>query len=758
MNTSILLKELLDTDKTEIVRKLIDEFVASNQERISWRAVGDRPNNSGTIQAAGDPMRALIERVTNGIDAVIDRAYKEHGGKPVCTTPKEASQVWFGVPRDGLHKMSDSERRKLAQESVHVTLYPGDGQAKRTVDVSDFGTGLSPDLMPRTILSLNESNKLDKFYLAGAFGQGGSATLASCDYTLIASRSIDSPGTVGYTVVKYEPPRGVKLGSYVYLVYDGQVLVTGDIPTVFGTFATRVRHYGYDLDDYNAKLGPASVYGRSQTILFDPVLPFWFRTELHSFGRTIKGSRAALNGARDSEDDESKLSHSVPLFFSDLGEFGQIGIEYWVLEGQKSAPNRAFVNGTKPIVVSVNGQVHTEWSAKILRKDADLLHIASRMIVHIDCNKLSLDAKNAFFVSNREESRKGLIQNLILNELIGALRSDDQLRVLNDKARSESWKQRDELEEREIRREVAKMLKIFGFSVAEAVGGSGKAEKENTVTTARTGPRAKPDPIPPQDPPTFVSFVAERPTTLYPGQRRFIRIRTDALSTYHSASDSTKSRFSFLVEGEHLRFVGSTELRDGHMRAILTADIDALAGGVGRFTVELRPPASTTLSDKLDIAIVPTPEPKSKPTTMNIPDIDIQPIGDLGGEEWTNWGWPEDASEVGVDYQYQSNDDKLTIRYSSLLPRFKNALDGFTAKDSALATSFRKRYEIWLTTIVLIHWQDSQADPTSLSDADLDDDTKEGYRRDELRRSAKTAVVYAQREAVSLSATPTDTD
>src|SRR5262249_25667024 len=156
--------------------------------------------------------------ITNAIDAVIDRAHFEHGGKPACSNPRDAVQVWFGVPKAGLHKLSESERRKLAQDGVSVTLFEGDGKARRCVEIADKGLGLTPAQMPKTILSLNESNKLDKFYLAGAFGQGGSATFASSEYTLIASRSLTSPELVGFTVVKYEPPKGVKLGSYVYLV------------------------------------------------------------------------------------------------------------------------------------------------------------------------------------------------------------------------------------------------------------------------------------------------------------------------------------------------------------------------------------------------------------------------------------------------------------------------------------------------------------------------------------------------------------
>ncbi len=198
MDNAEFLAALLDTDKATQVSALVDKYCLAHADEIRWRAVGDRPNNTGPIGAAGDPARALLERVTNAIDAVIEKAHQDHEGKPTCSSPREAVQTWFGVPTQGLHKLADAAARKLAQESVTLVLHEGEGPDKRTVDVIDHGTGLTQAQMPMTILSLNAENKLDKFYLAGAFGQGGSATLSSSSATLIASRSYKTPSSVAF--------------------------------------------------------------------------------------------------------------------------------------------------------------------------------------------------------------------------------------------------------------------------------------------------------------------------------------------------------------------------------------------------------------------------------------------------------------------------------------------------------------------------------------------------------------------------------
>lgn len=756
MDEAKLLGHLLVADTLDDVRQLVDEYVQLKTEWVVWRPVGDRKNNSGTIQAGGDPARSLMERVTNGIDAVIEFAHHEHHGKPDCRSPREAAQAWFGIPASGLHKLTSVGRRKLAQGAVTLSLTPGDGKAKRTVTIADKGLGLTAEQMPRTILSLNAENKIDKFYLSGAFGQGGSATFATSDYTLIASRSVKDPTVVAFTVVKLEPPQGIKLGTYSYLTVSGALPTTLHIPEAFGDFSTIVKHFGFDLDDYPSPLGPNSVYGRAQAILFEPILPFWFENKVHGYSRTIKGSRTALNGAKDEDDEDSKLVWSNPLFFVDLGEHGFLGIEYWVLEpSTKTAPNKAFVSGSKPIVLTINGQTHAEWPASILRKDAGLMHLASRMVVHLDCNQLSFDAKRVLFVSNREESRKGLVRNMMLQELLGALKSDEKLAQLEEQARLAGTKEKDESAEREVRKEVAKMLRLFGFSASEEGGAEKAAEStEKAPGGGEKRSRPRPEPIQVNEPPSFLELVGDEPTEFFPGQRRYMRIRTDAHSKYHDASDPMKSRFSFLVDGEEVKPSGSSELRDGHMRAVFAAKDDAKVGAKGRITVELRPPSHATLSSSLSYAIVETPPAKQGGSKVDLPNIDCQPVESKESQEWVELAWPDDPSEVAADYQYQVANDTLVIRYSTIFPRYRTVREQFAAKDSVRAASFERRFEIWLITSVLIHWQDTQGDPTKLSETDLEPEKLDDFRRDELRRMSKAAVLYAQREVTTAVAAP----
>jgi hypothetical protein len=400
------------------VENAVAAFEEAVADRIAWVPVG-RENNCGTIQSSADPGRALVERVTNAIDAVMEMEHERHQGQPLCLSPKEAASAWLNVPSAGLSAMTPRARQQLADRVV-VTIKEGEDRQSRTVIVRDNGTGLTPEEMPATILSLSESNKLQKHYLAGAYGQGGSATYAVSRYSLIACRR-QGTSQVGFTVVRYEdlPPNLFKMGRYVYLTLDGAVLVA-DAPDDFAP-GTEVVHFGYDLTKYPSPVGPNSVYGLMNCVLFDPIIPVWLEDEVHRYRRVIKGSRNALNGAVDEGDDTTRgpsLSHNAPQYYVELGDFGRVGIEYWVLEAPRdptSKPIAGFVNPYRPIVLTMLGQSHGEMPLSVVRKDAELPYLVTRLVCHVDCNDLSPQAKRTLFVSNREGAcivrRKPIIES-----------------------------------------------------------------------------------------------------------------------------------------------------------------------------------------------------------------------------------------------------------------------------------------------------------------------------------------------------------
>jgi hypothetical protein len=744
---------LSSIEKVADVGEALDAF--KENKEIAEVPFGARPNNRGAIEVAADATRSAIERVTNAFDAVLELEHNRHSGKPDCRSPREAAEAWLNVSKkDGLSGLTTKQRQDLALNAI-VRLEPGEGPQSRTLTVIDRGIGIPPGKMKDTILSLNESNKIQKHYLAGTYGQGGSSTLFFSEYVFIASRAYGTD-QIAFTVVRYEdlPADDYKTGRYVYLVEGGDVLTIAARETDFA-HGTLVRHFGYDLSNYTASIGPKSLYGALQRVLFDPVSSIRLENKVAGWNRTIKGSRNALNGAVDHGDDSAKgpdIDYHLPQFNVSLGDHGDIGIEYWVLsrpetkEGKKAAkPSRNFVDDAKPIILTHNGQNQDEWSGRIIKKDADLpfLQAQGRLIVNVNCDRLSSAAKRLLFSSTREKSREGFLQNTIVAEVINLLKSDDELRRLNEEAREQSLKDKDETAEKEMQRQVAKLLRIVGPALvdiggAQAAGGDGTHKKR--------GPRGKPQVIEPKEPPTYIKILGDKDDeiTFYGGQRKYLRIETDANSNYHDPDDPKKSRINIAV-GQDLKVFGTSPLRGGRMRIGIQCSAEVAISSKGGIRVELYRPGMSTLSDERDYLVVETPVRKDDDRKTAFPQFKVIPVD---GPDEENWMYVTDDTDDNDVARHASgaemSEGVLYVYYSTIFPRFASERRRLEQQNPVLAASFVKRYELWLAVHALLVNDDEEKG--IVSDDEL---AEKEFARQERSRLASIAAMVAAQEVKS---------
>lgn len=762
-----LLQALLDATETSEVASALEAFEASFERGgLIWAPVGGRENNRGTIEVARDPGRSLVERLTNSIDAILELEHDKHNGMPDCRSPKDAATAWLNIPQAGLSELTPVTRRELAQK-VTITLSEGDGRNSRTVEVRDSGTGILPDQMSDTILSLNATNKLQKHYVAGIYGQGGSSTFASSKYTLIASRYSTSP-VVGFTVIRYIdlPPEEYKTGYYGYLAANKSVFQV-NMPEEKFPAGTLVKHFGYDLSDYASPVGPSSVYGLLNRILFDPILPVWLDSRVHRYRRVIKGSRNALNGAID-EGDESRrgpsLSHRMPMFYADLGDYGRIGIEYWVLErpAESKNPIAAFVHPNRPVILSLNGQNQGELSRNLVKQEADLPYLVQRLVCHVNCDALSPAAKRYLFVSNREEARHGVVYDLIKKEIVRALKSDDEMNRLNNEARDEGLRERDDAAKRELRREVVRLLRIYGAETSsEPVGGKPAKTGGEQERPSRPHPhKLRLQPLDTHEPPTYIRIVWDpnEPFTFYPGQRRYLRIETDANSSYHNPNSPSTSRINLIISEGLVDLRGSSPLVGGRMRAILEATAAAIVDSTGTLRVELTRPGLPTLHDECSFRIIETPPVQSASRQVSAPDFEIQPISGPEHPKWASLGWPDDIASVASEAIPENG--KIMIYYSESFPFYASQRSSLERRDLSLAKSFTSRYEIWLIVhSLLLREQQEQSQKADLASSELTTDSDEQggleeKERQERCRVAKLAAMMAAREIRLQKGTP----
>jgi hypothetical protein len=739
---------LLKATNTKEASDALAEFRRRRVTAIDERPVGYRPNNRGTIEVATDPGRSVIERITNAVDALLELEHYTHQGGTDYRSPREAAEAWLGVDPKGLGSMTLKRRQDLAHRIV-VTVEPGGGRESRIVTVRDTGIGLDSAEIPRTILSLNESNKWQKHYLAGTFGQGGSSTFAFSELTLVASRRYRS-NKISFTAVWYKdlPSNEYKSGHYVYVVENQLPLIIpieeSDILVPQGTI---VRHFGYDLTNYPSPFGERSLYGAMNRLLFDPVSPVWYENKVDGWNRGIYGSRTRLNsGSEDAEGgNKIELDHQMPLFSINLGDLGNIKFEYWVLpipEKRNTVPVAAYVDQRKPIILSINGQNQSELSAVHIRKDAELPYLRTRLVCHIDCNDLSSTAKRSLFASTREQAKEGQILARIRDEIIEALKSDDELVRLNREAKEKSLSDSDEESKKRLQKEVARMLTLMGKAQIDTDKASQKGAGTSRAGTG--GGRKKVEPLETREPPTYIKILRDKdqPITFHETQRRWLRIETDAPSDYHDPAKPQHSKINLIV-GAELRLVGTSALRGGRMRVAVECLAGVGVGKEGKIKVELHRKNLSTITDEATYRVIEKPKPDEKKRVQKFPDFRLI---EVKGPEDENWKYITEQSTDITKYSSAAELDEgtLLIYYSSHFPKFSEEFSRWSKLDTHKAASFQRRYEVWIAIhSLLLHEQEDSAE------ADVPEDVADEFFRQERCRFSAVAAMIANQEVKS---------
>jgi len=156
-----------------------------------------------------NPIAALVEKVTNSIDAILTRKCFEAGIDPESNqAPRSMEEAIKKFFPDNKNWDMQSFRRKQAEEIQIVA----DGPPRNTsVIIYDNGEGQHPEDFERTFLSLVRGNKINIHFVQGKYNMGGSGALVFCGrkrYQLIASKRFDNNGKLGFTLIRQR-----KIGS-----------------------------------------------------------------------------------------------------------------------------------------------------------------------------------------------------------------------------------------------------------------------------------------------------------------------------------------------------------------------------------------------------------------------------------------------------------------------------------------------------------------------------------------------------------------
>jgi len=461
MRDNTLLHELLEADDEASALKALEKRGLFDNLK-HWRYVGDLRNNESVILAQqSSATAALVEKYTNGLDAVLLRSCKAKGidprGPKAPKTMAEAVDLFF----DDLESKGSETIRDVADRNL--VLYATGGKARPSLSLYDAGEGQLPKDFPTTFCSLISAGDRGSYkgavpFVQGRFNMGGTGVLQFCSperkLQLIVSRvPVELAKTKdhewGYTIMCYFPGKDGQDPSWRYLVDDSgeSVYTAGDAPLGLLPHAgvpkglpeprerkvssgTLIKMYDYEAPKSNIC---GELFKKVEEYLLRPALPLRIIECRKEYTAKVMAvtvwdcmARWARNGKIE-DDFTDGASFEVTL---DNGEMvpGEIRVfKAEDLSDDQDAPH----TGVRCLV---NGQSHGKRDARFFRTRAvDKEHIAGSILVTLFGEKLSQVTKNHLFLSNRETLREGRVLDDLLGKLQTELRDHEALIDLNQR-------------------------------------------------------------------------------------------------------------------------------------------------------------------------------------------------------------------------------------------------------------------------------------------------------------------------------------
>ncbi len=738
----------------------LDEPFGPHQ--FQWHAFGNNASNLSTIGLGTKPGRSLTERITNAVDAVLEDRLPPGIIPP--PSPRAAAQSWFGRPisgpDDGLFKWDYSEYG--IDRRIAVVLSQGGDESDYIVDVVDDGTGIAPDDFASTILSLQSGNKIRKWYLIGAFGQGGAATLAFCDFALIVSKARASHRT-GFTVVRVlNLNETYKEDSYAYLAVASDSGLT--VPSCESTEAlslyqnelgarlpvlshgTLVRHFGYRLAnlDKSFQASPGNLYHFLHFSMFDPLTPFRIfdlRDPKRPKDEVVTGSRNRLMKLAMKMGVDSEVEHGSEVRHYREMEFVVpqgatepcVGIEYWVVLNYRKRKdqmmlrphsNELFVQTNYPIVGTLNGQNQGELSSQLLR-EIGLNLLARHVVIHLDATKVDRRVRRELFSTNREGFKDGPVLTSLTRVLRRMLEEDAKLYEI-ERELAESAAQREaQTTSDEVKRQVSRLLLEAGFRIS----GEGPTFGAGTQLPQPVRPSRPHKPIVPSPLPTLPFPEVTRFEIVVPKDKLEIHLNDVEVVLVETDADAEFDRRNLVAirsEPALLEVASKTPLRGGRVRWRLRPTNEAKVGVTGRIIATItRLDGSQIVNSKPFEVHAAVEEPADK-IKGYVPDFEIVPINpddnpDKWGIAWPDLSDGETEEQLGaVAYKPVRAGGKLIVYYSTIFVPYRNQVVKLTNESKALLELFKSQYEVWIGYHAILQESSRTDDKEGLDPSALD--------------------------------------
>jgi len=406
-----------------IIDKYPDVFKQEN-----WSGLGGNRDNFSIVKnQQANPIAALIEKITNSIDAILTKKCLEAGIEPKShEAPRsinKAIEQFFGDDKKSWDL--DSFRREQAKNIQIIA----DGPTRNTsVIIYDNGEGQHPEKFEDTFLSLIKGNKKNIHFVQGKYNMGGSGALVFCGkkrYQLIASKKYDGTGNFGYTLVREHPLSEEEQYDnretwYEYLKINDKIpsfaiqeLEAGLFDRKFKT-GTLIKLYSYQF--------PSGYSGFAQELnqsineyLFSPALPIYTVDNAKRYPNN-KILELDLYGLQRRLENDNQYVEDYFSWDFDNEIFGKSKVRAYAfkskvkeIDAKKTKENikRRFFKNNMSVIFSLNGQVHGHFTSEFITRSLKLNLLKSHLLIHVDCTEMKYDFRKELFMASRDRLKDG---------------------------------------------------------------------------------------------------------------------------------------------------------------------------------------------------------------------------------------------------------------------------------------------------------------------------------------------------------------
>lgn len=700
-----LFDALVGAQHEAAVSEILEEYGLAERSDV-WTPYGDNESNYGIVENQQDhAVPALVEKITNGIDAILERRCFEEGIDPRSSeAPRSIAEAIERFFPDHKHWDIIEKRREQAHDLQIVADGP---RGDTSLLVYDDGVGQHPEDFPATFMSLVRGNKNDVHFVQGRYNMGGAGAVTFCGrarYQLVASRRFGGSKRVGFTLLRQHPltveeEHRRRSTWYEYLLIDGAVpfFETGEIDI---GLSGRAFGSGSFLKLYSYRLPPGTnMIQRDLNLslneyLFQPALPFLTveKAERYPKNKALVTQVAGLH--RRLEEDDETVADRFTLT-SNTAELGQLKVRAYVFKARARGKNakdsknyirNEYFKNNMTVPFSVNGQVQGHYTTEFVTRTLKMNLLRDYLLIHVDCSELRTEVRNELFMASRDRLKRGDVSQKLRDHL-RALLENSELKEIEKRRRASLGTEgadaaelvRNVTKRMPMNPELTRLLKQTFEIPDDRPGRQSKPSDRPSKAASTSGAptRSKPD-FDPQRYPSIFNLQGgdgrEDEMTMFrlpKGGSRTIRFSTDVEDRYFDrAEDAGEMQIDILRPGGDGKRRGDGEAGVGRHDRTLDVVTSSPSSGQIRVTVsaredvavgdavQVRASLSSTGEPLVQTFMVrvsaaepkkPAPAPREPEPKLGLPEMVL--VSQQGGEDRRSW---EDVESMGITMNHDT--------------------------------------------------------------------------------------------------------